>query len=52
MLTKPDGTRAVQLGTALRPKDATYTSTKRTIALPLSAWRNYFDNVTISAPLP
>jgi hypothetical protein len=51
VFTKPDGTRVVQLGTALRPKDATYTSTKRTIDLPLSAWRKYFDNVTISAPL-
>lgn len=50
--TKPDGTRMVQLGTPLRPKDATYTSTRRTIDLPLSAWRRYFDNVTISAPLP
>jgi hypothetical protein len=52
VLTKPDGTRMVQLGTPLRPKDATYTSTKRTIDLPLSAWRQYFDNVTISDPLP
>jgi hypothetical protein len=52
MFTKPDGTRMVQLGTPLRPKDATYTSTKRTIELPLSAWRRYFDNVTISDPLP
>jgi hypothetical protein len=52
VFTKPDGTRMVKLGTALRPKDATYTSTKRTIDLPLSAWRRYFDNVTISAPLP
>jgi hypothetical protein len=51
-LTKPDGTRTVRLGTPLRPKDATYTSTKRTIDLPLSAWRRYFDNVTISDPLP
>ncbi len=50
--TKPDGTRTVQLGTALRPKDATYTSSKRTIDLPLAAWRRYFDNVTISAALP
>lgn len=50
--TKPDGTRMVELGTALRPKDATYTSTKRTIDLALSAWRRYFDNVTISDPLP
>jgi len=52
VFTKPDGTRMVQLGTALRPKDATYTSTKRTIDLPLPAWRKYFDNVTISDPLP
>jgi hypothetical protein len=52
VLTKPDGTRMVRLGTALRPKDATYTSTKRTIDLPVSAWRRYFDNVTISEPLP
>jgi hypothetical protein len=50
--TKPEGTRMVQLGTPLRPKDATYTSTKRTIDLSLSAWRQYFDNVTISDPLP
>lgn len=50
--TKPDGMRMVQLGTPLRPKDATYTGTKRTIALPLAAWRQYFDNVTISEPLP
>jgi hypothetical protein len=50
--TKPSGPRMVKLGTALRPKDATYTSTKRTIDLPLSAWRRYFDNVTISSPLP
>jgi hypothetical protein len=52
VFTKPDGTRMVQLGTPLRPKDATYTSTKRSIDLDLSAWRKYFDNVTISAPLP
>jgi hypothetical protein len=52
VFTKPDGAQAVQLGTALRPKDATYTSTKRTIDLPLAAWRRYFDNVTISDPLP
>jgi hypothetical protein len=52
VFTKPDSTRMVQLGTPLRPKDATYTGTKRTIDLPLSAWRRYFDNVTISAPLP
>jgi hypothetical protein len=52
VFTKPDRTRMVQLGTALRPKDATYTSTKRTVDLPLSAWRKYFDNVTISDPLP
>jgi len=52
VLTKPDGTRMVQLGTALRPKDATYTSTRRTIDLPLAAWRAYFDNVTLSGPLP
>jgi hypothetical protein len=49
---KPDGTRLVHLGTALRPKDATYTSTRRSIDLSLSSWRHYFDNVTISAPLP
>jgi len=52
VLAKPDGTRMVRLGTALRPKDATYTSPRRTIDLPLSAWRKYFDNVTISDPLP
>jgi hypothetical protein len=52
VLTQPDGSPAVQLGTALRPKDATYRSTKRTIDLSLAAWRRYFDNVTISAPLP
>jgi hypothetical protein len=52
LLTKPDGTRTVRLGTPLRPKDATYASTKRTIELPLAAWRRYFDNVTISDPLP
>jgi hypothetical protein len=52
VFTKPDGTRMVRLGTPLRPKDATYASTKRTIDLPLSAWRKYFDNVTISDPLP
>jgi hypothetical protein len=52
VFAKPDGTRMVRLGTALRPKDATYTSTKRTVDLPLSAWRKYFDNVTISTPLP
>jgi hypothetical protein len=49
---KPDGTRMAKLRTPLRPKDATYTSTKRTIDLPFSAWRHYFDNVTISDPLP
>jgi hypothetical protein len=52
VFTQPDGTRMVRLGTPLRPKDATYTGTKRTVDLPLSAWRRYFDNVTISAPLP
>jgi hypothetical protein len=52
VFTKPDGTRMVRLGTALRPKDATYTSTKRIIDLPLSNWRKYFDNVTISDALP
>jgi hypothetical protein len=52
VFAKPDGTRMVQLGTPLRPKDATYTSTRRTVDLPLSAWRKYFDNVTISDPLP
>ena len=50
--TRFDRTRMVRLGTPLRPKDATYASTKRTIDLPLSAWHHYFDNVTISEPLP
>jgi hypothetical protein len=52
VFTKPDGTPMAKLGTPLRPKDATYTGTKRTIELSISAWRHYFDDVTISDPLP